>query len=124
MVSLLKATSQEGVKFSVSGETIPWLLGGLQLKALKAVGNIVGRRAHGGQWALGDGPGRGISDGFRGGFNQASGNSGCGVSGGQEGEEQGLDKTKVYAEAEGRKESKCLIEEDKGGGLGQLGTVP
>jgi hypothetical protein len=37
---------------------------------------------------------------------------------GKEGEEQGLDKTKVYAEAEGRKESKCLIEEDKGGGSG------
>jgi hypothetical protein len=38
VVSLVKATSQEGVKISVSGETIPWLFGGLQLKALKAVG--------------------------------------------------------------------------------------
>jgi hypothetical protein len=83
VVSLLKATSQEGVKISVSGETMPWLFGGLHLKALKAVGNIVERRVHGGPWALGDGPGRRISDGFRGGFNQASGNSGCGVSGGQ-----------------------------------------
>jgi hypothetical protein len=37
-VSLLKATSLEGVKISVSGETITGrFVGGLQLNALKAV---------------------------------------------------------------------------------------